>query len=54
MKTDIFILLAAISVLISCGKGSDVCIYGGGSACVTAAYSAAPEDKPYSFSIAKE
>ena len=28
-------------LLVSCKKGNDVCIYGGSSACVTAAYSAA-------------
>ena len=29
--------------LLSCSRGTDVCIYGGSSACVTAAYSAAHE-----------
>ena len=43
MRTN-FILLLTISLsLLSCGRGTDVCIYGGSSACVTAAYSAAHE-----------
>ena len=33
--------LALGLVLASCGKGNEVCVYGGSSACVTAAYSAA-------------
>jgi hypothetical protein len=99
MKTkNLFLFLTFTLLLLSCGKGNEVCIYGGSSACVTAAYSAAkmgidrpiyemswsknyfkhgdlvkgarivykmnsmqntargtaPEDRPYSFSIAKE
>ncbi|MBO6221860.1 MAG: FAD-dependent oxidoreductase, partial [Bacteroidales bacterium] len=38
------LLLFTISLsLLSCSRGTDVCIYGGSSACVTAAYSAAHE-----------
>lgn len=37
----IAILLSLLSILISCSKGNEVCIYGGTSASVTAAYSAA-------------
>ena len=38
------LLLLTLSLsLLSCGRGNDVCIYGGSSACVTAAYSAAHE-----------
>ena len=41
MKTRAIFLLVLSLSLISCGKGNEVCIYGGSSACVTAAYSAA-------------
>ena len=36
-----FIALLLVSILLSCGKSNHVCIYGGSSACATAAYSAA-------------
>ena len=35
--------LLLTSLLCCCGKGNEVCIYGGSSACVTAAYAAAAE-----------
>ena len=41
MKSRILILAALTLSMLSCGKGNEVCIYGGSSACVTAAYSAA-------------
>lgn len=42
MKTkNLFLVLTFTLLLLSCGKGNEVCIYGGSSACVTAAYSAA-------------
>ena len=42
MKKYISIISIILSLsLISCRKGNEVCIYGGSSACVTAAYSAA-------------
>ena len=40
MRKSIIAAFACLLVLVSCGK-TDVCIYGGSSACVTAAYSAA-------------
>ena len=43
MRTNLFLLLTISLSLLSCGRGTDVCIYGGSSACVTAAYSAAHE-----------
>ena len=43
MKTRLVILLALSLILISAKKGNVVCIYGGSSACVTAAYAAAPD-----------
>ena len=41
MKIRFFALLAVVLSLVSCSKGNIVCIYGGTSACATAAYSAA-------------
>ena len=42
MKTFRSLILLLIPIcIISCSKGNDVCIYGGTSACATAAYSAA-------------
>ena len=43
MKPNALLLLTLSLSLLSCGRGNDVCIYGGSSACVTAAYSAAHE-----------
>ena len=37
------VLIAFLCILASCGKAPHVCVYGGASACVTAAYSAAHE-----------
>ena len=45
MKKSILSLLIFPLLLVSCGKGTDICIYGGSSACVTAAYSAAHEGR---------
>ena len=41
MRRLIFPFLLIVCTLASCGKGNEVCIYGGSSACATAAYSAA-------------
>ncbi len=35
MRTNLFLLLTISLSLLSCGRGTDVCIYGGSSACVT-------------------
>ena len=43
MKPNALLLLTLSLSLLSCSRGNDVCIYGGSSACVTAAYSAAHE-----------
>lgn len=41
MRNSLFILICVSLSLASCVRGNDVCIYGGSSACATAAYSAA-------------
>lgn len=41
MKIKVLIILSLSLFLVSCGRGNKVCIYGGSSACATAAYSAA-------------
>lgn len=41
MRSRFFLLFVLPLCIISCGRGNEVCIYGGSSACATAAYSAA-------------
>ena len=41
MRSRLFFLLVLPLLVISCSRGNVVCIYGGSSACATAAYSAA-------------
>ncbi|MBQ4287960.1 MAG: FAD-dependent oxidoreductase, partial [Bacteroidales bacterium] len=41
MRSRLFFLLVLPLLVMSCSRGNEVCIYGGSSACATAAYSAA-------------